>query len=68
MTGKHYEPTSAKQAEETLDRADCLLERARYYLSTLRLSADVRPEVWGTVQGALVNVEEALRLLDLDQR
>jgi hypothetical protein len=67
MTGKHTDPASAEQVKEALARADGLLRNARYYLSTLRIGADVRPEVWGTVQSARVNVEETLRLLGLSQ-
>ena len=63
MTGKHTDPASAEQVQEAWARADDLLRDARYYLSTLKIGADVNPEVWGTVQSALLDVGEALRLL-----
>ena len=67
MTAKHTDPASAEQVKEAWARADDLLRCTRYYLSTLRIGADVRPEVWGTVQSALLDVEAAVRLLGLAQ-
>lgn len=67
MTGKHTDPASAEQVEKTWARADDLLRSTRYYLSTLRLDADINPEAWSTVQVSLTNVDKALRLLGLSQ-
>ena len=67
MNAKHTDPASAEQVKKTWARADDLLRSARYYLSTLRIDADVNPEAWGTVQSAMVNVDKTLRLLGLAQ-